>query len=59
MNNKITNNNKTMITNRLCINLICLFTQIMWFHIMGLTTPFQIRTNNYYASKDETFSLIR
>jgi len=44
---------------RLCINLICLFTQIMWFHVMGLTTPFQIRTNNYYAYKDETFSLIR
>lgn len=44
---------------RLCINLICLFTQIMWFHVNYLQTPFQVRTNNYYAYKNEDFNLIR
>lgn len=45
--------------NTFAINIICLFTQFMWFYVMGLTTPFQVRTNNYYSGKDETFSLIR
>jgi hypothetical protein len=26
------------------VNVICLFTQIMWFYVMGLTTPIQVRT---------------
>lgn len=50
---------KNINQSRLCINLICLFTQIMWFYVMGLTTPFQIRTNNYYDDKENNFALIR
>jgi hypothetical protein len=30
--------------NRFSVNFICMFTQIMWFYVMGLTTPFQIRS---------------
>jgi hypothetical protein len=29
--------------NRFSVNFICMFTQIMWFYVMGLTTPFQIK----------------
>jgi hypothetical protein len=29
--------------NRFSVNFICMFT-IMWFYVMGLTTPFQIRS---------------
>jgi hypothetical protein len=29
--------------NRFSVNFICMFTQIMWFYVMGLT-PFQIRS---------------
>jgi hypothetical protein len=25
--------------NRFSVNFICMFTQIMWFYVMGLTTP--------------------
>jgi hypothetical protein len=30
--------------NRFSVNFICMFTQIMWFYVMGLTTLFQIRS---------------
>jgi hypothetical protein len=30
--------------NRFSVNFICMFTQIMWFYVMGLTNPFQIRS---------------
>jgi hypothetical protein len=30
--------------NRFSVNFICMFTQIMWFYVMGLTNLFQIRS---------------
>lgn len=45
--------------NSFTINIICLFTQFMWFYVMGLTTPFQVRTNNYYGGRYEDHTLIR
>jgi hypothetical protein len=27
--------------NRFSVNFICMFTQIMWFYVMGLTTRFK------------------
>jgi hypothetical protein len=45
--------------NRFCINVIVLFTQIMWFHVMGMTTLFQVRTNDFYSERYSDNSLIR
>lgn len=43
--------------NKFSIYIICAFTQFMWFYVMGLTTPFQVR--NSVTSNANRIELIR
>lgn len=46
-----------MYQDKVVINLICLFTHFMWFYVMGLTTPFQVR--NSVTTNGNLIELIR
>lgn len=43
--------------NKLSIYIICAFTQFMWYHIMELITPFQVR--NSVTTNANRIELIR
>lgn len=43
--------------NKFSIYIICAFTHFMWFYVMGLITPFQIR--NAVNINSDSIELIR